>query len=52
MQSRLKFRRHAHERRFQRGFSRDDIQHVLEEGEIIREYPDDASPFLPRPWMG
>jgi len=41
MQSRLRLRKHAHERSFQRSISRDDIRHVLETGEIIQEYPDD-----------
>jgi hypothetical protein len=44
MQSRLKLRQHAQERRFQRGITRAEIRHVLEEGEVIREYPD-ANPF-------
>lgn len=42
MQSRLKLRNHAHERSFQRSISRDEIRHVLETGEIIREYPNDT----------
>jgi hypothetical protein len=42
MQSRLNLRKHAHERSFQRGIPRDDIRHVLETGEIIREYPGDT----------
>lgn len=42
MQSRLKLRKHAHERSFQRGIPRDEIRGVLETGEIIREYPDDT----------
>jgi len=44
MQPRLKLRQHAHERSFQREISRDDIRHVLETGETIREYPEDK-PF-------
>jgi hypothetical protein len=42
MQSRLKLRKHAHERCFQRGISRDEVRDVLETGETIREYPDDT----------
>jgi hypothetical protein len=44
MQPRLKLRQHAHERSFQREISREDIRHVLETGETIREYPEDK-PF-------
>lgn len=42
MQSRLKLRKHVHERCFQRGISKKEIRHVLETGDVIREYPDDA----------
>ena len=42
MQSRLKLRRHAHERSFQRSIPRDDIRHALETGETIQEYPEDT----------
>lgn len=42
MQSRFTLRTHAQERAFQRSISRDDIRHVLETGETIREYPDDT----------
>jgi len=42
MQSRLKLRKHAHERAFQRKISRDDIRHVLQTGETIKKYPDDT----------
>lgn len=41
MQPRLKLRKHAHERCFQRGISKEEIRHVLETGEGIREYPQD-----------
>lgn len=42
MQSRLKLRKHAHERSFQRGISKAEIRHVLETGEVIRKYPEDT----------
>lgn len=42
MQGRLKIRRHAQERRFQRGITREEIRHVLETGEVIAEYPRDT----------
>lgn len=41
MQARLKLRKHAQERAFQRKINRDEIRHVLETGETIAEYPDD-----------
>ena len=44
MNSRLKFPAHAQERRFERGFTRDDIRHVLSTGEVINKYPTDR-PF-------
>ena len=44
MQSRLKLRRHALERRFERDIRRDEIREVLENGEVISERPD-ASPI-------
>jgi len=42
MQNRLKLRKHAHERSFQRNISRDEIRRVLEAGEVLREYPEDT----------
>ena len=44
MQSRLKLRRHAQERRFERDIRLDEIRKVLKHGEIIQEHPE-ASPF-------
>jgi hypothetical protein len=44
MQSRLKLRRRAQERRFKRDIRRDEIREVLEHGEIIQEHPE-ASPL-------
>lgn len=41
MNSRLKFSTHAQERRFKRGFTRDDVRRVLGTGEVIDEYPTD-----------
>jgi hypothetical protein len=37
----LIFRIHAIERMFQRGISKDDVRSVLEEGQVIEEYPED-----------
>lgn len=53
MQSRLRLRKHAHERAFQRDISREEIRHVLETGETIREYPDDTplSSYLVLGWI-
>jgi hypothetical protein len=42
MQGRLKLRKHAHERCFQRGISRGEVRRVLKTGETIQEYPDDT----------
>lgn len=39
---RLVFRVHAVERMFQHGISGEDVRSVLEDGEIIRRYPDDT----------
>jgi len=47
----LVFRVHALQRMFERGISEEDVQHVLENGEIIKEYPDDA-PFPSRLMFG
>ena len=44
MQSRLKLRRHAQERRLDRDIRRDEIREVLKHGEIIQERPE-ASPL-------
>ena len=38
---RLLFRVHAIQRMFQRGLGERDIHQVLENGEVIEEYPDD-----------
>ena len=37
----LVFRVHALRRMFERRISDEDVQHVLETGEVIEEYPDD-----------
>jgi hypothetical protein len=44
MQSRLKLRRHAQERRFKRDIRLDEIREVLNHGEVIQERPK-AQPF-------
>ena len=44
MQSRLKLRRHAQERRFKRDIRLDEIREVLKHGEVIQERPK-AQPF-------
>jgi hypothetical protein len=38
---RVLFRTHAIERMFQRSIDEEDVYHVLEEGEVIENYPDD-----------
>jgi hypothetical protein len=40
----LVFRVHAAQRMFWRRISVDDVRHVLDTGEIIKDYPDDK-PF-------
>ena len=38
---RIRWQRHALERMMERGIYRNDVKHVLSEGELIEEYPDD-----------
>ncbi len=45
------FRVHALQRMFQRGVSAEDVHHVLENGETIEDYPDDA-PYPSRLMLG
>jgi hypothetical protein len=40
----LVFRTHAVRKMFERSISGDDVRHVIENGEVIREYADDT-PF-------
>jgi hypothetical protein len=47
----LIFRVHAIQKMFERAISRDDVQHVIENGVVIREYPDDT-PFPSRLILG
>ena len=47
----LIFRVHAIQKMFERNISRDDVRHVVENGEIIREYPEDT-PFSSRLILG
>lgn len=49
--SKLIFRVHAIQKMFERGISRDDVRLVVENGEVIREYPDDT-PFPSRLILG
>lgn len=49
--SKLIFRVHAIQMMFERSISRDDVRHVVENGEVIREYPDDT-PFPSRLILG
>ncbi len=49
--SELIFRVHSIQRMFERGISRDDVRHVIDNGEVIREYPDDT-PFPSRLLLG
>ncbi|MCC6615613.1 MAG: DUF4258 domain-containing protein [Anaerolineae bacterium] len=48
---RLTFRVHAIQKMFARGISRDDVRHVVDNGEVIREYPDDR-PYASRLILG
>ncbi len=48
---RLTFRVHAIQRMFQNRISEEDVRHVLEDGEIIKNYPDDA-PYPSRLVLG
>ena len=47
----LVFRAHAIQRMFQRGISEEDVRHVLDTGEVVREYPDDR-PYPSRLVLG
>ena len=47
----LVFRVHAIQKMFERSIRRDDVQEVIDNGEIIREYPDDT-PFASRLILG
>ena len=47
----LIFRVHAIERMFQRRISKDDVRHVLENGETIETYPHDT-PYPSRLMLG
>ncbi len=47
----LIFRVHAIQKMFERHISHDDVRHVLEQGEVIREYVDDQ-PFTSRLILG
>jgi hypothetical protein len=49
--NRLTFRLHAIQRMFERSITRDDVRYVIEQGEIIREYPDDT-PYPSRLMLG
>jgi hypothetical protein len=51
MPYRLVFRVHALQRMFQRHISTVDVKHVLETGQVIREYPDDT-PYPSRLILG
>jgi hypothetical protein len=47
----LVFRIHAVQRMFERAISDEDVRHVLEHGDTIREYPDDT-PYPSRLVLG
>jgi len=47
MMRKLIFRVHAIQKMFERHINRDDVQEAVNNGEIIREYPDDT-PFPSR----
>ena len=49
--SKLVFRVHAIQKMFERSISRENVRHVIDNGEIIREYPDDT-PFPSRLMLG
>lgn len=49
--SKLVFRVHAIQMMFKRGISRNDVRHVVGNGEVIREYLDDR-PFPSRLILG
>lgn len=49
--SKLIFRVHAVQKMFERNISRENVRDVIDNGEIIREYPDD-SPFPSRLMLG
>ena len=51
MSFRLVFRVHALQRMFQRNIGVNDVQQVVETGQIIREYPDDT-PYASRLMLG
>jgi hypothetical protein len=42
MPSKLTFRQHAIQRMFERSISTSDVRAGIEQGEVIREYPDDT----------
>ena len=48
---RLIFRTHALRRMFERGVSEIDVRAILEDGEVIRDYPDDR-PYPSRLILG
>ena len=48
---RLVFRVHAIQRMYQRRISEEDVRHLLETGEVIREYPEDQ-PYPSRLMLG
>lgn len=47
----LVFRVHAIQKMFERGISRHDVRHVIDHGEVIREYLDDT-PYPSRLMLG
>jgi hypothetical protein len=49
--SKLIFRVHAIQKMFERSISQDDVRYVVENGEVIRRYPDDR-PFPSRLILG
>lgn len=51
MSHRLVFRVHAIQRMFQRQITMLDIEHVIETGHVIKEYPDDT-PYPSRLMLG
>ena len=49
--NKLIFRVHAIRKMFERSINRDDVRHVIDNGEVIREYLDDK-PFPSRLILG
>ena len=47
----LIFRQHAIRRMFERCISLSDIEHVIQNGRVIEDYPDD-SPYPSQLWLG